>query len=142
MATLTVTIKEELVLNGAERGSENVISISSVTEMIERIIDVPTATETTLVEYGAVTGGSKFIDDTTQYLRITNIDDTNFATLRVLGTSEEYFVKIPASGSFILFNDEMDANATGSQSASLADIESIKAQADTASVQLELFVAV
>ena len=142
MATLTVTIKEELILNGAERGSENVISVSSVTEMIERIIDIPTATETTLVEYGAATGGSTFIDDTTQYLRITNLDSTNFATLRVLGTTEEYFVKVPAEGSFMLFNDEMDANATGSQAVSFADIESIKAQADTAEVQLEVFVAV
>ena len=142
MATLTVTIKEELILNGAERGSENVATISSVTEMIERIIDIPTATETTLVEYGSATGGSTFIDDTTQYLRITNLDDTNFATLRVLGTPEEYFVKVPAAGSFMLFNDEMDANATGSQAVSLADIESIKAQADTAALQLEVFLAV
>ena len=142
MATLTVTIKEELILNGAEHGSENVISISSVTESLHRIIDIPTATETTLVEYGSATGGSTFIDDTTQYLRITTIDTTNFVTLRVLGTSEEYFVKIPAEGSFMLFNDEMDANATGSQAVSLADIESIKAKADTAAVQLEVFVAV
>ena len=142
MATLTVTIKEELILNGTERGSENTATLSSVTESLHRIIDIPTASEATLVEYGAATGGSTFIDDTTQYLRVTNIDDTNFVTLRVLGTSEEYFVKVPARGSFVLFNDEMDANATGSQAVSLADIESIKAQADTASVQLEVFVAV
>jgi len=142
MATLTVTIKEELILNGAEHGSENTATLSSVTESLHRIIDIPTASEATLVEYGAATGGSTFIDDTTQYLRVTNIDDTNFVTLRVLGTSEEYFVKVPARGSFVLFNDEMDANATGSQAVSLADIESIKAQADTASVQLEVFVAV
>jgi hypothetical protein len=142
MATLTVTIKEELILNGAEHGSENTATLSSVTESFHRIIDIPTASEATLVEYGAATGGSTFIDDTTQYLRVTNIDDTNFVTLRVLGTSEEYFVKVPARGSFVLFNDEMDANATGSQAVSLADIESIKAQADTASVQLEVFVAV
>lgn len=142
MATLTVTIKEELILNGAEHGSENTATLSSVTESLHRIIDIPTASEATLVEYGAATGGSTFIDDTTQYLRVTNIDDTNFVTLRVLGTSEEYFVKVPARGSFMLFNDEMDANATGSQAVSLADIESIKAQADTASVQLEVFVAV
>ena len=142
MATLTVTIKEELILNGAEHGSENVISISSVTESLHRIIDVPNATETTLVEYGSATGGSTFIDNSTQYLRITNLDDTNFATLRVLGTSEEYFVRLDAGGSFMLFNDEMDANATGSQAVALGNIESIKAQADTAEVQLEVFVAV
>ena len=42
----------------------------------------------------------------------------------------------------MLFNSKMDANATGSQTASFADVESIGAQANTASLQLEVFVAV
>lgn len=142
MATLTVTIKEELILNGAEHGSENVVSITGVTESIHRIIDVPTATETTLASFGSVTGGSTFIDNTVQYLRITNLDTTNYANLRVLGTSEEYFVKLEPEGSFMLFNSKMDANATGSQAVSLADLENIKAQANTAAIQIEFFVAV
>lgn len=142
MATLTVTIKEELILNGAEHGSENVVSITSVTESMHRIIDIPTATEATVATFGSATGGSTFIDNTAQYLRVTNIDTTNYATLRVLGTSEEYFVKLEPEGSFMLFNSKMDANATGSQAVSFADIDSIKAQANTAAVQLEVFVAV
>jgi hypothetical protein len=36
----------------------------------------------------------------------------------------------------------MDANATGSQTASFADVESIGAQANSASVQLEVFIVV
>lgn len=142
MATLTVTIKEELILNGAEHGSENVVSITSVTESMHRIIDIPTATEATVATFGSATGGSTFIDNTAQYMRVTNIDTTNYATLRVLGTSEEYFVKLEPEGSFMLFNSKMDANATGSQAVSFADIDSIKAQANTAAVQLEVFVAV
>lgn len=142
MATLTVTIKEELILNGAEHGSENVVSITGVTESIHRIIDVPTATETTLISFGSATGGSTFIDNTVQYLRVTNLDTTNYANLRVLGTSEEYFVKLEPEGSFMLFNSKMDANATGSQAVSLADLENIKAQANTAAIQIEFFVAV
>ena len=142
MATLTVTLKEELILNGAEHGSENVISITGVTEAMHRVIDIPTLSETTLADFGAATGGSTFIDETAQYVRITNLDTTNYATLRVLGTSEEYFVRLDARGSFMLFNSKMDANATGSQTASFADVESIGAQANTASLQLEVFVAV
>lgn len=142
MATLTVTIKEELILNGAEHGSENIVSIASVTESLHRIIDIPTATETTLISFGSATGGSTFIDSTAQYLRVTNLDTTNYANLRVLGTSEEYFVKLEPEGSFMLFNSKMDANATGSQAVSLADVDNIKAQANTAALQLEVFVAV
>lgn len=142
MATLTVTLKEELILNGAEHGSENVISITGVTEAMHRVIDIPTLSETTLADFGAATGGSTFIDETAQYVRITNLDTTNYATLRVLGTSEEYFVRLDAGGSFMLFNSKMDANATGSQTASFADVESIGAQANSAAIQLEVFVAV
>ena len=142
MATLTVTIKEELILNGAEHGSENVISITGVTESLHRIIDIPTLSETTLASFGSATGGSTFIDETAQYVRVTHLDTTNYATLRVLGTSEEYFVRLDPEGSFMLFNSKMDANATGSQTASFADVENIKAQANSAAIQLEVFVAV
>lgn len=142
MATLTVTIKEELILNGAERGSENVSTISSVTEMMERIIDTPATSEITILTFDSfVAGGGTFVGGELKYLRVTNLDATNYATLRVLGTSEEYFVTVNPKSSFMLFVDEMDANATGSQAVNMDDIVSIKAQADTAEVQLEVFVA-
>jgi hypothetical protein len=75
-------------------------------------------------------------------MRVTNLNDTNFVEIRVLGSSEEYFVKLEPRGSFILGNSVMDANATGSQSLTFGNIESILAKADTANCQLEIFVAV
>lgn len=141
MATLTVTIKEEIVLNDTEHGSETVFSDTSIDQFFERIVKCPHTSETTLISFGAAAAGGTFVDTTCEYLRITNNNDTNFITLRVLGNSEEYFVKVEPKGSYILFNDQMDANASGSATASLANIDEIKAQADTATCRVAIFAA-
>jgi hypothetical protein len=104
MATLTVTIKEEVVLNGNEHGSENIIDIGNVDSMFERLIDC-TVTEVPLLSFGSTVTGDTFVDDTVKYLRITNLDDTNYVTLRVLGASKEYFVVLEPKNSYVLFND-------------------------------------
>jgi hypothetical protein len=140
MATLTVTIKEEVVLNGNEHGSENIIDIGNVDSMFERLIDC-TVTEVPLLSFGSTVTGDTFVDDTVKYLRITNLDDTNYVTLRVLGASKEYFVVLEPKNSYVLFNDDMDANATGSQTASISFIDEIKAAANTATCQLSIFAA-
>ena len=43
MATLNVTITEELTLNGADRGSTNTLSVASVTQVYHRIVTCPAA---------------------------------------------------------------------------------------------------
>jgi len=139
MATLTVTITEELVLNGVDRGASNVVT-ATVNEVDHRILKAST-TEQTILEFDSSVAAGTFVDGTLDYLRITNLDSTNFVTLRVLGSSEEYFVKIEAGDSFILNNSVMDANATGSQAVALANIDTIKAEADTAACNLEIFAA-
>lgn len=141
MATLTVTIKEEIVLNDTEHGSETIFSDTNIVEFFERIVRCPNTSETTLLTFGSAAGGNTFIDTSCEYVRVTNNDATNFVTLRILGNSEEYFVKIDPKGSYILFNDQMDANASGSATASLANIDEIKAQADTATCQVAVFAA-
>lgn len=141
MATLTVTIKEEVVLNDTEHGSETVFSDTSIDQFFERIVKCPHTSETTLMAFGTAAGGSTFVDTSCEYLRITNNDATNFVTLRILGNSEEYFVKVEPKGSYLLFNDQMDANASGSATASLANIDEIKAQADTATCRVAVFAA-
>ena len=60
--------------------------------------------------------------------------------LRILGTNEEYFVKLTAGNSFILNNTSMDANDSGSQSMTLANIEEIKAITSSGTVATEIIV--
>ena len=76
MATLSVTIKEEVNLNGATRGSTIVNNITSVSRVYHQLIGVLT-TETVLFSTAATEAGSTFDPATVKYIRITNINATD-----------------------------------------------------------------
>lgn len=141
MATLTVRIEETIELNDNLVEKSHTEVITNVSSVYSRTATILHTAESGLLAFGTTVEAGTIIDDTLLYLRITNTDDTNFVNLRILGNSEEYFVKLDKGDSFILGNSKVDANATGSQSVSLGDIDDIKAQADTASVSLEIFAA-
>jgi hypothetical protein len=85
------------------------------------------------------------MNGTCQYLRVTNLDSSNNVDLRVQTSTDtkEYFVRIGALESFILFNDSMDVNATTSNLGGTIDldqIEVIKAKVPTSSTaDIEIF---
>tara|TARA_R100000734_G_C3313346_1_gene104620 strand:- start:802 stop:1227 length:426 start_codon:yes stop_codon:yes gene_type:complete len=138
MATLTVTITEAVNLNGASRGSTNTHT-ETITQIDHRIVTCLHSAEQTVVLFDSAVAAGTIKDATLDYLRLTNLDSTNFVNVRVRGNNEEYFVKLEAGDSFILNNSVMDANATGGASVSLANIDSIGIQADTASCDVEIF---
>jgi hypothetical protein len=140
MADLTITITEAVTLNGASRGSTNTHT-ETVTQIDHRIVTCLHSAEQTVVLFDSAVAAGQIADGTLDYLRLTNLDGTNFVTVRVRGNSEEYFVKLEAGDSFMLHNSIMDANATGGASVSLANIDSIGIQADTASCNVEIFAA-
>ena len=156
-ATLTVTITEAVTLNGYDQGSSNVLTLPNINEVAKRIVTIST-TETGLL--GFATAGAtdlaksyvagQFDEDTVRYIRITNVDDTNFVvlTFRSAG-NHEFAVKVAKGNSFIYCCETaggagtaatMDASASA-LSLSLANLIDITADADTASVDLEVFVA-
>ena len=143
MADLTLTITEAVTLNGTSHGATNTQTITGVTDVLHRIVDVPTSGYIDLVNFAAAASGVAIADSTAKHVRITNLDATNFVTLRVRETSvQEYFVKIEAKDSFILGNSVADANDAGTgASASLTNIDEIEALADTASCEVEIFIA-
>lgn len=140
MATLTVTITEAVTLNGASRGSTNTHT-ETVTQIDHRIVSCLHSAEQTVLLFDSAVAAGTIKDGTLDYLRLTNLDNTNFVTVRIRGNNEEYFVKLEAGDSFILNNQSMDANAAGGASVSLANIDSVAIQADTATCDVEVFAA-
>tara|TARA_A100001201_G_scaffold136719_1_gene125947 strand:+ start:181 stop:606 length:426 start_codon:yes stop_codon:yes gene_type:complete len=140
MATLTVTITEAVTLNGASRGSTNTHT-ETVTQIDHRIVSCLHSAEQTVLLFDSAVAAGTIKDGTLDYLRLTNLDSSNFVTVRIRGNNEEYFVKLEAGDSFILNNQSMDANAAGGASVSLANIDSIAIQADTATCDVEVFAA-
>lgn len=140
MATLTVSIKEELTLNGVDQGGEYVMS-ETVTQCYKRIITC-TTTEQSVLLFAAADAAGTLKDATADYIRITNLDSTNFVQLRVVGGTSQYYVKLEAGDSWIGGNSLMYADATGtSATESFIPIDAIYADADTASCDVEIFAA-
>ena len=144
MAILTVTLTEAVTLGdgSTDRGTTNTQTVD-VNEVDHRIMDV-TTTETAILRFGNANGAGTFKDGTVKYLRITNIDPTNFVTLRIQQSDAEYFVKLESEDHFILGNTVMDAHEDGdtaiNSSVTLANIDAIWADADTATCQVEYFI--
>tara|TARA_R100001463_G_scaffold16588_2_gene42912 strand:+ start:7728 stop:8174 length:447 start_codon:yes stop_codon:yes gene_type:complete len=146
MATLTVTLTETLTLNNTEQGGTTTQSISGVNDTLKRILSVPT-TEVNLYEtHDTNVAGNKFDDDNVKYVRISNLDSTNFVSLRVSNASNDEFVyKLAAGESLLLYGHNETMNASEAAALTIgtgeASITDIGAKANTAVVDVELFIA-
>jgi hypothetical protein len=151
MATLTVKLEETLRLNGQDFSSSSTKSISSITQVLKTIIEVSTTTGTIFSFAAAASGLGTFDQDDVEYVRLTNLDATNFIIIGVekeTSTSSGYWIKLDAGRSFILptsnastEHPEFAAHDSAHAVPSFVDIESITADADTAACQLEIFIA-
>ena len=146
-ATLTVTLTESISLNGSEQGASNTLTIADVDEISKRIVTIPTA-EKTIIAMGTAISNGTFIESDVRYIRITNKDDANHVTLTFKDeNNSEFALKLDKGQSFIYNGDlaggvvdTMDANGSA-LSLALGDLVDITAIADTAAVDLEIFVA-
>jgi hypothetical protein len=148
-ATLKVTLKEDIVLNGRQQGSEAVLSIPSINEISKRIVTVTTSKHE-LISFSGTSGKGMYILADMRYLRFTNLDDTNHVFLIFKNEdNDEFVVKLDKGQSFVYngdlaggTNDTMEALTAGTASVSnVGYLLSVSAQADTASCDLEMFTA-
>ena len=88
MATLTVKVIEEITLNNNSYNSERSLDISSVDEIVKRIVTIP-ASEVGLLGFATTSAtdlsksylAGQFDEDDARYIRITNLDSSNHITL-------------------------------------------------------------
>ena len=143
-ATLKVTVKEEINLNGSRQDSESILRISDINEISKSILNVGTALVTVLQFHATVVAGGTFLEANIRYIRLTNLDDTNFAILNILGdASTEFSVRLDPGASFIIISSSSTgvvdyADISG---VTLEDLTYIKASTDTAACDIEVFVA-
>jgi hypothetical protein len=144
-ATLTVTHTEALTLNGVDRGVTNTLTIASINEVDHRILTVDTSAARTIATLGTTVGSGEFIKGNVKYIRVTNKDDTNYVTLGLIQNNtgtEATHLKLEAGQSFVIYNDDIDIRDDAiAFSGSFVELKSISAQANSAGVDVELFVA-
>lgn len=143
-AHLTVRVIEKVTLNGRELGNTNKHVITGINEVSERIFTVPTS-QVTILSASSAVGAGTYLSSSIQYIRITNLDDTNFVRLSFAsGSSSESNTadfKLPANRSIMFTNTEFSGSAAGATFSTFSDFTNLKGTADTASVDIELFVA-
>ena len=136
---LTVTITESYTLNGVSYGNTTNKVFTSKGQIDQRIMNVATSS-TTLFMFDATDSAGTGVAADYVYFRVTNLDDTNFVTLRLYNGADSFWYKLAAGERMMLMNNEMDA-VTGTSFGALADITLVAAQADTAACDVE-FIAV
>ena len=155
MATLTVKVIEEITLNNNSYNSERSLDISSVNEIVKRIVTVST-TETGLLGFATASStdlsksylAGQFDEDDVRYIRISNLDSSNHIILTFRDEdSTEFAIKVDAGHSFIYPGDNSGGVADTIKSAGSAlasgidNLTDITVDADTAACDVEVFVA-
>ena len=150
-ATLTVTLTESITLNGAQQGATNTKTFADIDEISKRILTITTNEATIATFSGAVASAGHYNDSAVRYMRFTNKDDTNFLTLTFRNQdNDEVAIKVDAGQSFIwcgdnangmssVFNATQDADAASDTA--LGDLTNIKADANTATCDMEMLIA-
>ena len=150
-ATLKVTVKEEIILNGNRQDSENIKRISNINEISKRILTITTNESTIATFSGAVASAGHYNDSAVRYMRFTNKDDTYFITLTFRNQdNDEVAIKVDAGQSFILCGDNSNGmsavfNATEDADAAsdtaFGSLTNIQADAESSTVDIEMIVA-
>ena len=147
-ATLTVTMSEAITINSKDYGSTQTFTVDSIANIDRRIVTV-TTTEATIMTFSTAMAAGQSIPAKVQYIRFTNLDDTNHIVLTFANENDdEMAVKLDAGQSFVMNGDNsggmadvLDAIDGTGLSLSLGDLKSVTADADTASCDMEMFIA-
>tara|TARA_R100001463_G_scaffold135359_1_gene198589 strand:- start:239 stop:727 length:489 start_codon:yes stop_codon:yes gene_type:complete len=148
--TMTVTVSEALTLNNKDYGSTQSFSIASISNVSRRLVTV-TTTEAVVMTMAAAMGSGQYIAANVMYMRFTNLDDTNFITLTFRNQdNDEVAIKLDSGQSFVWAGDNSNGmtavmNATqdadAASSTNFGSLTNVQADADSASCDLEIFVA-
>jgi len=138
---LSVTISEELILDGNDRSNTHTATFT-VNELDHRVLTIDN-TEKSILLFDTANEAGTIEDGNLAYLRITNLDVSDTVTLRIRDAEQEFMVRLKAGGSFILTEDKLDADATGSEeTVTLSQINKISAvSSDASGSKLEIYAA-
>ncbi len=139
MADFTLQIKERVLLNGTERGTDYNLTISDIENYDNRIVTVPSGSETTIFEYSNKPGSGTFNSGSFKYGRVSNYSSTVPINLKVSSSSELMNFLIAAGGTFMLSTSDITGSATNIFSYN--DIISVFVEPSGSSAKVEYFIA-
>ena len=129
-STLTVTHTESLNINGVNYGGTNTLTIESVIEVSKRIIKVPTS-EQEILTFSDKNAAGTYVQGDVKYIRLTNLDDTNF--LYLVFTNEylhEFCIKLDKGQSY-LYNPDLTSGVIDTMLANQVPLGFTESTGDT-----------
>lgn len=141
-ATLQVQILEDIELNGVKRGSRSYHTFANIKQIDERILTVPTYEVDILLLSSSAAAGT-YATNSFKYARLTNLDDTNYVSVTLLSGSQgsKSVQKLLPKTSMMITDLALSGSSAGVSFGSFNDITAVKASANSANVDLSLFVA-
>ena len=91
MADFNLLIRERLFTDSNPRGGDYNLTISNVTYSDNRVLTVPSGSETTLFNIAETVGPGQIISSSLKYARITNLNTTHSINLSY--TQVQGFIK-------------------------------------------------
>ena len=154
MATLQVKITESVNLNGKDRGSENTLEITSVTEVFHRIVTCPAGVDTTVATFRSdtsVADGALDVEDV-KYIRVTNLDASNSINLSLQidageddSAADESATVLVAAGRSFIMGTPSDGIAVDDTNATIVtalhNLESLLVDPGVNAISVEVFIA-
>lgn len=149
MPTLTTTILETLSIEGQRYDSQRIKSVENITQVLKTVVTV-NETESVLLTFADDAVGVGTVDrSSVAYLRITNLDETDYVTLAFKdGSASVYAVRVDAGSSFIVpisntTNEKplMFATDDNATVGSMVEIDTITADSSSGSIEMEVMMA-
>jgi hypothetical protein len=149
-ATLTVKLQENIVLGGQNMGSLNSFSVSGIKNVVKRLMTATTAGASILTFHNSEEAAGQYIEANVRYIRITNLDDTNHIYLTFKNEDNDEFIVLLDKGQSFIYNSNLDGgvvntfdskDTTSASTDQLGDLTNITAKADTASCDIEVYIA-
>ena len=143
-AALTVTVTENLTLNGSNHGSTKHMTITGINEVSKRIVTALASTDSTQIYAGAATTATgAFVTSNVKYIRITNLDDTYPVVLSFSNGADHHAQFSLAAGQIFIVTDTSGSfdNNAAIHLFSGEDITQITAMGVGGTVDIEILVA-
>jgi len=152
-AAMTVTITENITLNGQAQGGTNTFSVGSVNEIYKRIVTCVDDTDCTIATFQTATNtsdGAIDLEDV-RYIRVTNLDDTNPMNLSLQvaggedGTANMSSTILVEAGKSFIMGSAHDGIAVKDDGATIVtalnDLESLLVDPLSENIDVEVFIA-
>ncbi len=139
MADFTLLIRERVLLEGTERGTDYNLTIKNIENIDNRIVTVPSGSETTIFKYDDTPGAGTFTSGSFKYGRVSNYSDTVPLNLKVSSSTELLNFSIAAGGTFMLSTSEITGSSINTFT--YDDIASVSVEPSGSSAKVEYFIA-